>query len=49
MSLLVLDLPLRTPDALNIAIAQRVGADLLTFDHKMAASARSLGTTVVMG
>ena len=44
-----LDLPLRTPDALNIAIAQRVGAEVLTFDHKMAGSARALGTTVVMG
>ena len=44
-----LDLPLRTPDALNIAIAQRVGADLLTFDDKMAASARALGTTVLVG
>lgn len=44
-----LDLPLRTPDAVNIAIAQRVGADLLTFDHKMAATARALGTTVLMG
>lgn len=39
-----LDLTLRTPDALNIAIAQRVGAHLATFDTKMAASARALGT-----
>jgi predicted nucleic acid-binding protein len=44
-----LDLPLRTPDALNIAIAQRVGAEVLTFDDKMAASARALGTTVLVG
>ena len=44
-----LDLTLRTPDALNIAIAQRTGADLLTFDDKMAASARALGTTVLAG
>jgi predicted nucleic acid-binding protein len=44
-----LDLPLRTPDVLNIAIAQRVGAELLTFDRKMAASARALGTPVAMG
>ena len=43
-----LDLPLRTPDALNIAITQRIGAELMTFDHKMAASARTLGTTVVV-
>jgi predicted nucleic acid-binding protein len=42
-----LDLPLRTPDALNIAIAQRVAAELLTFDQKLAASARALGTAVV--
>ena len=41
-----LDLTLRTPDAINIAIAQRAGAALLTFDDKMAASARSLGTGV---
>jgi uncharacterized protein len=39
-----LDLNLRTADALNIAIAQRVGAALLTFDEKMAASARKLRT-----
>ena len=38
-----LDLTLRTPDALNIAIAQRVGAALATFDKRMAASARALG------
>jgi uncharacterized protein len=44
-----LDLPLRTPDALNIAIAQRIGADILTFDDQMAASARALGTTVLAG
>ncbi|MFI4986814.1 MAG: type II toxin-antitoxin system VapC family toxin [Alphaproteobacteria bacterium] len=38
-----LDVPLRTPDALNIAIAERVGAELLTFDDKMSAAARALG------
>lgn len=43
-----LDLTLRTPDALNIAIAQRVAATLATFDEKMAASARALGTTVII-
>jgi uncharacterized protein len=42
-----LDLPLRTPDAINIAIAQRVAADLLTFDRRMAENARALGTSVV--
>jgi uncharacterized protein len=41
-----LDLTLRTPDAINIAIAQRNGAGLVTFDEKMAASARMLGTPV---
>jgi uncharacterized protein len=43
-----LDLPLRTPDALNIAIAQPVGAEILTFDKKMAVSARVLGSTVLV-
>ena len=41
-----LDLPLRTPDAIHIAIVQRVGATLVTFDRQMAASARALGTPV---
>ena len=41
-----LDLALRTPDALHIAIAQRVGADLLTFDQQMAKSAAKLGVRV---
>jgi uncharacterized protein len=41
-----LDLPLRTPDALHIAIAQRIGASLVTFDQRMAASARALGMAV---
>ena len=41
-----LDLPLRTPDALHIAIAQRLGATLVTFDRQMAASAHALGTAV---
>jgi predicted nucleic acid-binding protein len=39
---------LRTPDALNIAISQRVGAALATFDDKMADNARSLGVPVVI-
>lgn len=37
------DLALRTPDALHIAIAVRLGARLLTFDAKMAAAAKALG------
>lgn len=41
-----LDLTLRTPDALNIAIAQRLGAALATFDAKMVAAARTLGAEI---
>jgi len=41
-----LDLTLRTPDALNIALAQRFGATLATLDRKMAAAARKLGLGV---
>ena len=37
-----LDLTLRAADAINIAIAQRIGLDLATFDQKMAASAAAL-------
>jgi predicted nucleic acid-binding protein len=37
-----LDLRLRTPDAINIAIAQRIGAVLFTFDDSMIGSARAL-------
>lgn len=42
-----LDIALRAPDAVHIAIAQRIGADLFTFDKQMAAAARKLGTRVV--
>ena len=41
-----LDLTLRMPDAVNIAIAQRVGAILATFDMRMADSATVLGLAV---
>jgi predicted nucleic acid-binding protein len=41
-----LDLTLRTPDALHIAMVQRTGATLLTFDKKMAECARVLGIPV---
>jgi predicted nucleic acid-binding protein len=41
-----LDLTLRTPDALNIAIAMRLDAELATFDEKMALCARTLGVSV---
>jgi predicted nucleic acid-binding protein len=40
-----LDLPLRSPDAVNIAIAQRVNATLGTFDDKMRAAATALGVS----
>jgi len=42
-----LDPGLRAADALNIAIARRCGANLLTFDGNMARSARSLGMNVL--
>jgi predicted nucleic acid-binding protein len=42
-----LDLTLRTQDALHLAIAQRVGAELLTFDRRTASAARALGTSVL--
>lgn len=44
-----LDLPLRTPDALHIAIAQRTGCKLLTFDRTMAKVARMLGVAIAKG
>lgn len=40
------DLALRTPDALHIAIAARWGAKLLTFDARMAAAATALGVNL---
>lgn len=44
-----LDLPLRTPDAINIAIAGRIGCILLTFDRKMAENAAAIGLPVASG
>jgi len=41
-----LDLALRTPDAINIAIAERARCTLLTFDRKMADNAVTLGVPV---
>jgi hypothetical protein len=41
-----LDLPLLTPDAIHIAITQRLDATLVTFDRQMATSARALDTAV---
>lgn len=40
-------LGLRALDALNIAIAQRAGSALWTFDQKMAEGARTLGMTLI--
>jgi predicted nucleic acid-binding protein len=34
-------------DAVNVAIARRLGASLLTFDKKLASNARRLGLPVV--
>lgn len=42
-----LDLNLRAPDAINIALAQRVGATLVTLDSKMAHAAAAIGAQVV--
>ena len=41
-----LDLNLRAPDAVHLAIANRLCAVLLTYDTKMAAAAAALGLTV---
>jgi predicted nucleic acid-binding protein len=41
-----LDLPLRAPDALNLAIARRMHAPIATFDDGMASSARTLRLAV---
>ena len=41
-----LDVNLRTPDALHIAIARRLDATLVTLDRGMAAAARALGMAV---
>ena len=38
-----LNLNIRAPDAINLAIAKRLGAPIATFDHGMAANAKVLG------
>jgi predicted nucleic acid-binding protein len=43
-----LDLPLRAPDAIHLAIVQRQGAELATFDRQMTECARTLGLTVAV-
>jgi uncharacterized protein len=40
------ELKLRGPDALHIAICDRLEAQFITFDHTQAAAARTLGLTV---
>lgn len=42
-----LDLNLRAPDALHLAMASRLAFPLLTFDAGMAAAARTLGLPMV--
>lgn len=42
-----LDLPLRTPEALHIALTSRLGATLLSLDKQMLASAKKLGVPCV--
>ncbi len=42
-----LDLNIRAPDALHIAVALRLGATLATFDRQMSQNAQSLGLEVV--
>jgi predicted nucleic acid-binding protein len=41
-----LDLPLRAPDAIHIAIAQRLNLELATFDARMADCASRLGVNL---
>lgn len=40
------DLTLRTPDAVHIALAKRMNAELATLDERMAAGARALGVAL---
>jgi uncharacterized protein len=42
-----LDLALRTPDAINLAMAWRLGATVFMFDAKMTVAARALGLGVI--
>jgi predicted nucleic acid-binding protein len=42
-----LDLALRTPDALHLAVTTRLQAELATFDKRLARDAAALGLTVV--
>ncbi|HWE98746.1 MAG TPA: type II toxin-antitoxin system VapC family toxin [Caulobacteraceae bacterium] len=40
------ELKLRTPDALHLAISARLGAQLVTFDRRLALAAQAVGLTV---
>lgn len=42
-----LDVPLTTPDALHISVAQRLRLEIATLDSRMAATATRLGLAVV--
>jgi len=44
-----LDLSLRTPDALHLAMVHRTNCKLLTFDRSMASVAEGLGIEIVSG
>ncbi|MSP03259.1 MAG: VapC toxin family PIN domain ribonuclease [Acetobacteraceae bacterium] len=43
-----LDLNIRAPDAINLAIARRIGSSIATYDRGMAANARILGIAVAV-
>lgn len=42
-----LDLPVRTPDALHIALASRLGAAILSLDKQLLSSAAKLGVSTL--
>ena len=41
-----LDLNVRAPDAINLAMAQRLGASIATFDRRMSDNAQALGLAI---
>lgn len=41
------DVTLRAPDAINLALSQRLGASLATFDQRMARDAETVGVATV--
>jgi predicted nucleic acid-binding protein len=43
-----LDLNIHAPDAINLAITQRLGAAVVTFDRRMADNAQALGIAVTV-